>query len=358
MPLTASATPNTFIMRPPVGIIRGQKGKRKMSTAEITTALHLNQSAINTANNQSMFNAGDTIAKEARRVYRAGLAEIYGAIEEPNAEQERIISERAASWRELCEKSFNDEISRRASWVPWSVCGPANYPAERMNKRADRAMQAAGEWDEKRARFLNNTLSMLRKAVPVADIIAEYRSGKNSEPIASDDPAAPEKLAARIEYLKELHEEGKARNAYYRKHHTMKGYKDLTDAQAEELDAAIDKAFLYHVPYAPYEVSNNLQNIKRLEGRLTEISRAREERETGSVPADETGEGFRVIYSAADCRINIKFDGKPDAETRAVLKSNGFHWSPRELHWTRKDTPNARQAVEYYILPALKNSAK
>ena len=323
-----------------------------MFTAEAITALDLNRQTISTANNQSMFNAGDVIEKEAQRVYRVGLEKIYSAAENPNPEQERIIQERAASWRELCTKSFNDELSRRASWVPWSVCGPANYPAAKMNKRADRAIEAASEWDEKRIRFIDNTISMLRKAVPVADIIEEYRTGKNSEPISADDPAAVEKLTARIEYLKNLHEEGKARNAHFRKHHTMKGYKDLSDEEAARQDAAIEKAFLYHVPYAPYEVSNNLQNIKRLEGRLADITRARNSIED-SAAREQIHDGFRVEYSAPDGRINIIFDGKPEADVRNVLKSNGFHWSPREMHWTRKDTPNARYSVDQIILPAL-----
>lgn len=330
-----------------------------MFNLETIPALDLNQRTVETANNMSMFNAGSVIAKDAQGTYRAGLVIMFGDIESPTAEQEKIIQERAESWRELCTKSFNDELSRRASWVPWSVCGPANYPSERMNKRADYAMKAAKEWSEKRDRFIDNTRDMLRKAVLQSpeDIIRAYRTGKCCDPISSDDNYAVEKLTARIEYLKEQHEEGKARNAHFRKYHTMKGYKDLTDEEAARQDAAIENAWLYHVPYAPFEVSNTLQNIKRLEGRLTEISRARDASKE-SEQQEQQYDGFSVCFSSSDCRINITFDGKPEAAIRDILKSNGFHWSPRELHWTRKDTANARWSLENIVVPALKNSAK
>ena len=29
-----------------------------------------------------------------------------------------------------------------------------------------------------------------------------------------------------------------------------------------------------------------------------------------------------------DNRLQVFFDGKPDADTRAELKSNGFRWAP------------------------------
>jgi len=44
-------------------------------------------------------------------------------------------------------------------------------------------------------------------------------------------------------------------------------------------------------------------------------------------------------------RLQILFDEKPDEETRAALKSNGFRWSPRYSAWQRQLTPNAEQAA-------------
>ena len=33
-----------------------------------------------------------------------------------------------------------------------------------------------------------------------------------------------------------------------------------------------------------------------------------------------------------DNRLQVFFDGKPDADTRAELKSSGFRWAPRDVY--------------------------
>jgi len=38
------------------------------------------------------------------------------------------------------------------------------------------------------------------------------------------------------------------------------------------------------------------------------------------------------------------FDGKPEAEKRALLKSHAFKWSPSRNAWVRQLTGNARYA--------------
>lgn len=40
-------------------------------------------------------------------------------------------------------------------------------------------------------------------------------------------------------------------------------------------------------------------------------------------------------------------DSKPDQETRALLKANGFRWSPRNEAWQRQLTNAARHAARY-----------
>ena len=39
-----------------------------------------------------------------------------------------------------------------------------------------------------------------------------------------------------------------------------------------------------------------------------------------------------------DNRLQVFFDGKPDADTRAELKSNGFRWAPSVGAWQRQLT--------------------
>ena len=47
-----------------------------------------------------------------------------------------------------------------------------------------------------------------------------------------------------------------------------------------------------------------------------------------------------------DNRLQVFFDGKPDADTRAELKSNGFRWASSVGAWQRQLTDNAIRAAD------------
>ena len=56
--------------------------------------------------------------------------------------------------------------------------------------------------------------------------------------------------------------------------------------------------------------------------------------------------GFNVERNTDINRLQLKFDGKPDESTRAILKSHGFRWSPREGAWQRQLTGNAEYSLK------------
>ena len=210
-------------------------------------------------------------------------------------------------------------------------------------------MEAAREWSEKMDRFVENTLTMIRDAIPHDQLIAEYRSGQRREAISGDDPAALEKLTARLEGMQERHELAKKQNAHWRKHGTMKGFPGISDERAAELDAEINSQLpIWQLPHPHYSISNANAEMKRLRDRIETIQRQR-----AAGDAERVYNGFAVERSAADGRINITFDAKPEAPARDVLKSNGFHWSPRAQVWTRQLTDNALRAVRLYVVPGL-----
>jgi hypothetical protein len=45
-------------------------------------------------------------------------------------------------------------------------------------------------------------------------------------------------------------------------------------------------------------------------------------------------------------RLQLFFDGKPDENTRSILKSNGFKWAPSQGAWQRQLNSNAKYALE------------
>lgn len=87
-------------------------------------------------------------------------------------------------------------------------------------------------------------------------------------------------------------------------------------------------------PFARFELSNNLANIKRLKGMVKKY-------ESLNTKANTTGskqfdfEGVAVIYNYEANRLQIKHDTKPNSEVITTLKKNGFKWSPSFGAWQR-----------------------
>lgn len=67
--------------------------------------------------------------------------------------------------------------------------------------------------------------------------------------------------------------------------------------------------------------------------------------------------GVKLVQNTTLDRIQLLFDGKPEAATIAQLKGEAFRWSPRESAWQRKNTNNGVQAA-YRILRLLGHGAK
>lgn len=168
--------------------------------------------------------------------------------------------------------------------------------------------------------------------------------------IKSSDSDAIEQLTAKLEKAEKLQKEMKAANAYYRKHKTLKGYKDYTDEEAAALDKAISESW-HSVPFAPYQLTNNNAKIKNTKARIAELERLKNEAETAAEqPKNKYNtELFEVVENAEIMRLQLIFDGKPDAETREVLKKNGFKWSPSNTAWQRQLTENAKRATKRVI---------
>jgi hypothetical protein len=75
--------------------------------------------------------------------------------------------------------------------------------------------------------------------------------------------------------------------------------------------------------------------------------------------AEKPFPGGRLVKNTTLDRVQLVFDGRPDAETIALLKSRAFRWSPREGAWQRQLTRNGWWAAEAVIasLPAHEHGA-
>ncbi|HAQ0197288.1 TPA: hypothetical protein IWN87_002840, partial [Enterococcus faecium] len=150
--------------------------------------------------------------------------------------------------------------------------------------------------------------------------------------ISADDPQAVSKLEKKLEKLEASQELMKAVNAYYRKHGTLDGCPHLTERGIENLKADMASGWHYEKkPFQSWQLSNNNAEIRRLKGRIEELTRQKEAAYVGWEFDGGTVEINRVAN-----RLQIFFEGKPDAAVRDELKSNGFRWSPKAGAWQRQ----------------------
>ena len=96
-------------------------------------------------------------------------------------------------------------------------------------------------------------------------------------------------------------------------------------------------------PIPDYELTSLRGKIKRVQARLDELGKRAQQAEQ---PSDSTKfPGGEIVRNLEADRLQILFDEKPDEDTRAALKQNGFRWSPRYSAWQRQLTPNAEAAA-------------
>lgn len=268
--------------------------------------------------------------------YRAQVDAAYKAAESlPDDLRERgeamadRYAQRLAEW-------YNKQFRIELMCPSVMISGGSNFPVrkkEKQNAAQDRHYQL---YDEIQA---------------IPDKIRGLARGANI--IKAGDADAIEQLQRKLEKAEALQAEMKSVNAYYRKHKTLKGYKDYSDEKAARLDEAI-KCSLHGVPFPPYELTNNNAKIKNTKSRIAEIERLREAAEAAQSAEDGqegkySGLPFKVVENAEIMRLQLFFDDKPDADTRAVLKKRGFRWSPSNGAWQRQLTDNAKYALTRII---------
>ena len=94
-------------------------------------------------------------------------------------------------------------------------------------------------------------------------------------------------------------------------------------------------------PFESYQLTNNNAEIRRVKARIEQLSKQAQQEFSGW-----EFDGGRVEMNREDNRLQVFFDGKPDADARAELKSNGFRWAPSVGAWQRQLTDNAIRAAD------------
>lgn len=271
-------------------------------------------------------------------------------------EKDTFIKDTVSDFRNWLLPKYNEYLSAESACMSSMVTGPARFPVERNRRKMDRASQLLDNIGQGNAKFIKNAMRSL------------FPDGDGTQ-ISSASNTAAKQLTDKIEALKNSQALYVKANALARKLYPKGQLKPGTTAeQIEQL--ILNLASLLSIsetsartlikpdyanrvkPFATYTMTNNTQNIKRLEQRLIEQNKLDETRE------DETFKGeFEngiTYFVSDDNRICIDFGFKPNDEMRANLKSVAFKFSPsRGNLWVRQDTLNARSAFERCVKPKL-----
>jgi hypothetical protein len=239
-------------------------------------------------------------------------------------------------------KHITEYLSAKSRVVSTMIAGPANFPAERMNKRSETEHKRLGEfleWSKKAQQSIHDKLAP-----------------EESRSISSDNPDAVNLLKKKIADAEKLQQQMVDANKIVRK-------KGLTDEQKVEQLVALgiseasakkllEPDYAGRFGFPDYALTNNNAEIRRLKGRVEEIGRNQ------ATPASEwTISNGRIVENKEENRIQITFDGKPDEATREKLKSHGFKWAPSQGVWQRQLTDNARSAIRILFPDAVKVEA-
>ena len=212
------------------------------------------------------------------------------------------------------------------------ITGPSKFPTRRAEK-ANRTEHNRFE------EFYNWRNKILKKT-----------TRPESTDIVKGTEGAIEKLEDKLQKLEREQMRMKETNAILRSKKTSEAEKSLL---LEELGySAKNVSILMQPPRYSYErrgfqkymLTNNGATIRRLRQEI-ESELARLEKYTDGNKETERN-GVQVIENVEENRLQLIFDGKPEEETRAELKKNGFRWSPRFGAWQRQLTNNALASLE------------
>lgn len=286
----------------------------------------INEDAARRAKNMNSFS--DYKEGSATASYRKAVDEAAALAERQKARVDPMYHEKIDRLLDLYARklaeNMNAGFSIDARCPSILISGGSNFPVrkkEKQNAARDRNM---AEW---------------RRIQGLLDKIKSVGTGG----ISSDDPQALAKLEAKLEKLEKHQELMKAANAAIRMKDKEKGDKRLAELgyTPEEIAELRAPDFAGRIGYPAYALQNNNANIRRIRERVEELKK----RQTEPAPEGWEFDGGQVVVNTDENRLQIIFDGKPDADIRTELKGEGFRWAPSQGTWQRQLTDNAMRAA-------------
>lgn len=291
---------------------------------------HINESSARTAHN--MMSMRDYSEGSTTAGYRSEVDKAYD-IADKVAEKKPEEAERAYRLAERYSKKmaeyYNKESSIGMMCPSVMISGAGNFPVKKKERQL-----AAWERNHEFYQYVQGILAKIENILYGREIIK------------SDDERAIEKLEEKLEDMKKLQEDMKAANKALRLKDKEAGNDQLREMgySEESIEELRKPDYLGKVGYPNFQLSNNNANIHRVEERLKRLKAVKER---GS--SEQEYKTFKMVENTEAMRYQIIFDGKPDAEIRTLLKSNGFKWAPSQGAWQRQITSNGKWALKKVV---------
>lgn len=290
----------------------------------------INEGSARTAHN--MMSMRDYSEGSTTAGYRSEVDKAYD-IADKVAEKKPEEAERAYRLAERYSKKmaeyYNKESSIGMMCPSVMISGAGNFPVKKKERQV-----AAWERNHEFYQYVQGILAKIENILYGREIIK------------SDDERAIEKLEEKLEDMKKLQEDMKAANRALRLKDKEAGNDQLREMgySEESIEELRKPDYLGRVGYPDFQLSNNNANIHRVEERLKRLKAVKER---GS--SEQEYKTFKVVENTEAMRYQIIFDGKPDAEIRTLLKSNGFKWAPSQGAWQRQISSNGKWALKKVV---------
>lgn len=264
--------------------------------------------------------------------YRSAVDKAYDLADRV-AEKKPEEAERAYRLAERYAKKMADYYNRESTIGMMCpsvlISGSGNFPV----KKKERQVAA---YDRNR-QFYSSVQGILSKMENIL---------YSREIIKSDDEKAIEKLEEKLEDLKAMQEHMKMVNKAIRMKDTEAGDDLLREMgySEENIQELRKPDYCGITGYPSFQLTNNNANIHRIKERLKRLKAVK-----GKGSSEQEYETFKVVENTEAMRYQIIFDGKPDAEVRTLLKSNGFKWAPSQGAWQRQITANGKYALNSVV---------
>ena len=287
----------------------------------------INEGSARTAHN--MISMRDYTEGSTTAGYRSAVDKAYD-IADKVAEKKPEEAERAYRLAERYSKKMAEYYNKESSIGPSvMISGAGNFPVKKKERQV-----AAWKRNHEFYQYVQGILAKIENILYGREIIK------------SDDERAIEKLEEKLEDMKKLQEDMKAANKALRLKDKEAGNDQLREMgySEESIEELRKPDYLGRVGYPDFQLSNNNANIHRVEERLKRLKAVKER---GS--SEQEYKTFKVVENTEAMRYQIIFDGKPDAEIRTLLKSNGFKWAPSQGAWQRQITSNGKWALKKVV---------